>query len=82
MGVRFPQDVPSFSSKVVPSLGHPVFFKLCKKVVNMEKQKVSAKEFDKKVEIEAAHLEYMSGMGKEKAYKKAVEIISQRFEQV
>lgn len=48
----------------------------------MEKQKISAKEFDKKVEIEAAHLEYMHGMGKEKAYKKASEVISQRFEQL
>lgn len=40
---------------------------------------INSKEFDKKVEIEAAHLEYMHKMGKEKAYKKAQEIISRRF---
>lgn len=46
----------------------------------MEKQKISVKEFEKKVEIEASHLEYMNGMSKEKAYKKAVEIIGQKYD--
>ena len=46
----------------------------------MEKQKISVKEFDKKVETEASYLEYMNNMGKEKAYKKATDFVSERFE--
>lgn len=46
----------------------------------MEKQVISVKEFDKKVETEASYLEYMNNMGKEKAYKKATEYVNSRYE--
>ncbi len=49
-------------------------------VAGVEKKKVSREEFEKKVEIEAAHLMYFDGMYKEKAFRVAREDIGKRFE--
>lgn len=46
------------------------------------KRKVSLKDFEKQVEIESAHLMHLNGMGKEKADKKAREVIDELFEVV
>lgn len=46
----------------------------------MNKIKVSPEEFEKKVEIEAAHLIHLYKMSKAKADKEALEDVSQRFE--
>jgi hypothetical protein len=46
----------------------------------MDKKKVSVKDFEKRVESEAAHLMYLNNMSKEKADKVALEVISQLYE--
>jgi hypothetical protein len=48
----------------------------------MDKKKVSVKDFEKRVESEAAHLMYLNGMSKEKADKVALEVISGLYEVV
>jgi hypothetical protein len=46
----------------------------------MTKTKITVGEFNKKVEIEAAHLMYFEYMKQDKAFAKARETVSAKFE--
>lgn len=50
--------------------------------MNTQKQVITQAEFQKKVETESAYLTYMDRIPKEVADKKALEVVSQKFEVV
>jgi len=50
--------------------------------MSVEKKVISQAEFQKKVEIESAHLTYVDRLPKEVADKKAFDVVSEKFEVV